>query len=431
MVGEYTELSNDPKIKLIYYSSDIVEGKLNHYNRVKFFSDTIPFNINILQIHTETIYQSRKYLEYFLIEKHELCLETLNKYKCIGVNLIVERDKNYKLYIRYTENFWWSQSSYIKNLSLQNSIIFDENCNQKWLIGNVFENDYRHFLSLHNCEYDLTKQDIEECKYRFDLIKKKIIYNLKKSFVKTKPIYGVYFICCIGNYLNILLNQLNNLIKSGLYDQTNRILCFVCCKQEQCIDILKKYDKIEIISTVNNEYEQFAINNYKKYITDINYDLFYIHTKGVSRKDEICYNNWRMICGYFTINKWKLNIELLNYYDCVGINLKNYPKKHFSGNFWWAKSEHLNKLQSINDGYLSPEMYVLSYIKTNCISLHQTNVNHCNTPYPPEKYIFQTDDEIINNITIIPIFNNGDDKKCINQCGNVNLENELPILEFE
>jgi hypothetical protein len=200
-------------------------------------------------------------------------------------------------------------------------------------------------------------------------------------------------------------------------------------KQNDCLELLKKYDKFQIISTNKNLYEKFSINNYKNYIQSSNYKLFYIHSKTVTKTEE-CFNDWRFLCEYFTIDKWRLNVELLNYYDAVGTNLKNYPKKHYSGNFWWSKSEHLNKLTNINDGYLSPEMYVLSYMKTNYVSLYQSCVHHGNTKYDKSIYINKTNEELINNICIIPDYNNGD-KGCIVDCGDINLLNEPPILELQ
>jgi hypothetical protein len=265
--------------------------------------------------------------------------------------------------------------------------------------------------------------------YRLDIIKNTICYKLKNNFIKTKPIYGVYFICCIGNYINVINKQIQSLIDSGLYNECVKILCFVCMVTNECIEILNKYNKIQIISTNENLYEKFAINNYKNYIDNNDYHLFYIHSKSVTRNEK-CVINWIDLCNYFTINKWRLNIELLNYYDCVGTNIKNYPKKHYSGNFWWAKSEHLNKLKNINNGYLSCEMYVLSYIKTIFVSLYQSYVEHGDTKYDSSIYNNKSDEELINNICIVPDFNPRD-KFHINRCGNIDLSCELPILEFE
>jgi hypothetical protein len=329
------------------------------------------------------------------------------------------------------ENFWWATSDYIikyTEISNNKDILLNKNYIKYWIIGNLYKNDYRNILSLHNIDYDLDniyQKNIKPNEYRLDVIKNLISNNLNKPFEKRRPIYGVYFICCLNNYFNIIENQISKLIESGLYNETDKIFCFVCNQTIECLHLLKQYNKIEIIGTCENLYEKFAINNYKKYISG-DYYLYYIHSKSITRKEQ-CYIDWTNLCNYITINKWRLSIELLKYYDTVGINLKNFPKRHYSGNFWWSKSEHLNKLIDINNDYLSPEMYILSYIKTNYISLYESNIIHGLKTYPQELYINKSDIELINNINIIPDYNIYD-KKCINNCGKQNLLYELPIL---
>jgi hypothetical protein len=365
-------------------------------------------------------------LEYFLIEKHDICLNLLNYYKCVGVNQQFYFDEGNKYRNHFSGNFWWSRSYHIKTLPLIK--VDEDRCVvEHWLIGNMYKNDYRHYLSLHHTDYDLYQTSILPQEYEFGIIGNRILTKIENTFIKTRPIYGVYFICCMGNYLNILKNQVQKLIESDLYNQSDLILCFVCNQTDECLSFLQQYNKIQIIATSENLYEKFAINNYKNYLQG-DYYLYYMHTKGISQNGK-CFDDWKNLCDYFTIYKWRLSIELLIYYDCVGTNLKNFPKKHYSGNFWWSKSEHLNKLKNINNGYLSTEMYLLSYLKTNYVSLYQTYVNHGDTEYPEEKYVNKSDCELIKNICIVPDFNDGD-KKCINMCDEINLNYELPILEF-
>ena len=83
---------------------------------------------------------------------------------------------------------------------------------------------------------------------------------------------------------------------------------------------------------------------------------------------------------------------MLETYDAVGCSLSLYPKKHFSGNFWWSKSSYLRNLENINDKFLSPEMYILSDENCNCISL----ANDTNTVL---EYLFPDEDNIRINIT--------------------------------
>ncbi|AYV80676.1 MAG: glycosyltransferase [Harvfovirus sp.] len=50
---------------------------------------------------------------------------------------------------------------------------------------------------------------------------------------------------------------------------------------------------------------------------------------------------------YFLVENGKQCIELLDKYDTVGCNYIELPNKHYSGNFWWANSSYINKLNKI------------------------------------------------------------------------------------
>jgi hypothetical protein len=227
-----------------------------------------------------------------------------------------------------------------------------------------------------------------------------------------KNIYGIYFICCKGNYLEIVNEQLRELHTSGLYDNTNtkNIIIFICLYNTENIElntIIKKYDKDNkyiLVTTEKNLFEKFAINNYKNYIQDTDeYYLFYIHTKGISKHTNTRFQNIRKILNFYTLTKYKLCIKLLEQYDCVGCSLTLYPTLHFSGNFWWTTSQHVKKLPlTIGNKYLDPEMYICSD-STNTskyISLSQTTNNA-----KLEKHISRNDHNIIYNLTSIPINN--------------------------
>jgi len=428
-LGNQTKLTFlDYKIKIIYQSLNCLKHEYPAIKLIKKVSDELDYNIKILYIHVKGVlqkphsYEWRKYLEYFLIEKHELCFNLLNNYYCVGVNQQYYFDHINKYRNHFSGNFWWTNSHHIKTLANVNKTK-DRYEYEHWLIGNLTKIDYRYLLSLHHTHFNLYEHSMLPEKYNIEIIKSTIKNTLQNNYIKNRKIYGIYFICCMGDYLNIVNEQIKLLMESSLYNLSDNIICFICginqsCDNE-CIELLKKYDKITIVSTHDNAFEKFAINGFKKYIDHENpYYIYYMHSKGVSRTEE-CYKDWRNLCDHFTITKWRLYIELLNYYDCVGINLKNFPKKHYSGNYWWSKSEHVNKLKDINNGYLSPEMYICSELKTNYVSIFQSNINHGDTCFNPKLYKDLNDETLIDNICIIPDFNESD-KKCIEMCGDIN-----------
>lgn len=209
------------------------------------------------------------------------------------------------------------------------------------------------------------------------------------------PIFGVYFICCIKNYLDIVKEQLGILDK-GLINVTTNVIVFITnYDKNKCVeldDILSKYDKFILIKSPENLYEKYAINNYKEYIKEKEYYLYYFHTKGLKDANDPLFHIFssrRQILNYYTLLQYNVNIHLLKTYDAVGCSLSLYPLKHFSGNFWWSKSSYLSKLKNINDKYLSPEMYILSKSGCKYISLANdtNNILIENYNFPDEKTI--------------------------------------------
>ena len=225
---------------------------------------------------------------------------------------------------------------------------------------------------------------------------------INSSKIENLHIYGIYFICCIYNYLEVVEEQMMVLDK-GLLDNTHKLIIFITNYDEtdQMLDeLLCKFNKNEkfiLVKSKNNLYEKFSINNYKTYIDDIDYLIYYFHTKCLkpsNHPDLRVLTSRRKLLNYYTLEKYNINIKLLELYDAVGCSLHLYPKKHFSGNFWWSKSTYVNTLNNINDKYLSPEMYILSNDACKYISLSNDTNN-----IDIDKYQFKNDDDILCNLT--------------------------------
>ena len=196
-----------------------------------------------------------------------------------------------------------------------------------------------------------------------------------------RPIYGVYYICCIGNYEEVVKEQLTLLETSGLFEKTIKLICFICnYGQEQYLnksfnELFDKFrSKIEFVVTDKNLYEKYAINSYKKYITHDEYYIYYFHTKGVSKSHIPQFQSQRKMLNFYTITKHEICLRILQNYDVVGAVLYKLPKRHFAGNFWWSKSENTNKLGDVGNNYLAPEMYICANPSTKCVGLtNKTN----------------------------------------------------------
>mgnify|MGYP003642165195 CR=1 FL=1 len=101
------------------------------------------------------------YMEYFLIEKYDKCLQKLKNYDTVGVEYS-ELPKQH-----YSGNFWWANASYINTLrpfetGLQTSIINNPRwyC-EFWLLDNICNP-----CSLHQSCVDLYATEYKEHNYK-------------------------------------------------------------------------------------------------------------------------------------------------------------------------------------------------------------------------------------------------------------------------
>ncbi len=122
-----------------------------------------------------------------------------------------------------------------------------------------------------------------------------------------------------------------------------------------------------------------------------NVKVLYLHTKGTSYKElSPTVADWINLLIYVNIERHDVCLRELDEYDCVGCNYLTYPENHFSGNFWWSKTDYICKLDRIvqlikhkTEFWLCGNNSTHPKIK----SLHDSNINHYHELYPSEKYI--------------------------------------------
>ena len=106
------------KTQAIYFSRNKEEMEFPTLSELKNFSDSEESNHKILYIHTKGVRypnslqhrEWREYMEYFLIERHHICINDLDNYTTVGVNYHIKPWKH------YSGNFWWANSHHIKKL---------------------------------------------------------------------------------------------------------------------------------------------------------------------------------------------------------------------------------------------------------------------------------------------------------------------------
>lgn len=167
-----------------------------------------------------------------------------------------------------------------------------------------------------------------------------------------------------NNWIEIVTQQTNRLIESGLYKESDKIFYGVYSDSQNSIglfrEIVSQYDidkKIDIKVFENNNFEFNTLAALQAHC-NFNPDgvCLYYHTKGTSRKRDAIIDSWRECLEYFNIDKWRICVDKIEKegFDVSGalyvdqFRFLNYIfEKYFSGNFWWSKNSYINKLPSI------------------------------------------------------------------------------------
>ena len=213
------------------------------------------------------------------------------------------------------------------------------------------------------------------------------------------------------NYLTkdwrtIVGEQLGLLKRTGLYAKAGKI-CFGVYSDDfdslaEFQDMVRKLDtesKASITFHRTNDSERQTLILLQETCREFpEADVLYYHTKGVttdpfSQPEKYrTVTSWRHAMEYFCMEKWPMCVELLKTHDCVGIlyaNWKNdfFEMVYFSGNFWWARSEHVNRTppMSERDNWMGCETLVSS-IPHVWFNLYHPTIMPQDFYFDPEDY---------------------------------------------
>lgn len=222
----------------------------------------------------------------------------------------------------------------------------------------------------------------------------------------------VYHIFPFGKYKQMVKEQFESLIKSGLFAACDSLYVGIVQTDEN-IEWIYQY-----LQTLSCPEKTIFINVYQKndeiadtmrWIAEYaksNPDdkIMFFHTKGVTKYSEPT-EDWRKYMEYFVIEHWKDCIEKLKTYDCCGVmwNIDtvygNYP--HFSGAFWWANASYLNTCDPEylrTDWIYGREFWIGSNPDVRVFEFHNSHMNdkqaliegrsHYSLPYKRDQYEF-------------------------------------------
>lgn len=158
-------------------------------------------------------------------------------------------------------------------------------------------------------------------------------------------------ITTINNYQDITDELFGDIINSGLMGEIEKI--FVCILGGGNVN-LPTDSKIEVLLEDRdiNLYEFATLNKIIDFSksSEGEHNVLYLHLKGLtSNNTNQCIVDWRRYMSYFNIYKHDECFKLLEDNDTCGVDLRNTPVLHYSGNFWWTTTSHVKKLRSFGE----------------------------------------------------------------------------------
>lgn len=207
-----------------------------------------------------------------------------------------------------------------------------------------------------------------------------------------KKIIGYFHVCQLGDWRRSFDLTFDRLKTSGLYDATSEIRCGVVCPQKNMVDDSRlEDDKIKVCAVgIPQQYERPTLIHMRQMSETEDDTLYwYVHTKGIrhfGKPQEENVIDWIKLMLYWNVERWEEAVKSLEQYDTYGCNWAGW---HYSGNFWWARSEHIRMLPStIPDNYNGPEDWVtIKREKAYCpFSSGLQGFGHYHNRYPESNY---------------------------------------------
>lgn len=197
---------------------------------------------------------------------------------------------------------------------------------------------------------------------------------------------------CVNNAIDLFNQTLKKIKSSGLYDELDQIyLSLNGPNTELYRQALNIHDsKINVIEFNYNYHGEFNTLNFISDFCKFNEGkILYLHSKGVTHPLHNPVNHWREYMEYFVIENFKDCLDGLQKNDTVGVNLQEDPKKHYSGNMWWANASHIRKLPKIENyrDRLYCEFWLLDTSFNTPLNLYSSNKNHYIDIFPRDEYL--------------------------------------------
>jgi hypothetical protein len=199
-------------------------------------------------------------------------------------------------------------------------------------------------------------------------------------------VIGYIHICQKGNWMKSFDMIWNAITKYGLYDKSEEIRCGIVNDDGILMEDERLKDKkIKIVHVgKSEEYERATLHDMAKQSDNEDVLYYYLHTKGLKywgtyREKNV--ERWIDMMLYFNIEHWNKCYDTLltNKWDVYGVdywdgnNHKEIDAESFDGNFWWATSSYIRRLdKTIGPRYGDTEHWIMTKDDVRIFSVFQS-----------------------------------------------------------
>ncbi len=150
--------------------------------------------------------------------------------------------------------------------------------------------------------------------------------------------------------------QIKRMMRSGVVYNADVFCCITGPQHADIERMIAPYDWLTVLSSTPDErkFEGETLARLHEACSE-RPDLEavgYVHTKGIRHFEGAtpttfrAVNSWRHFLEWGSIDRWRDAVAHLQAADAVGVNYRDSPWPHFSGNFWWARASYIRSLAS-------------------------------------------------------------------------------------
>jgi hypothetical protein len=209
-------------------------------------------------------------------------------------------------------------------------------------------------------------------------------------------VFGLYHLCAIGPWREIAGEQLAAWTSSGLLERTTEVHVAVIGEEFEAARALLAEalgEKLVVVheGTDAGCFERPVLEHATRFFEEsepLVQAAWYCHGKGVSPQHagSETVADWRRYMEHFLVGGWRECLATLEENDICGVDWREQPTRHFSGNFWWARPRYLASLPKRIDAEPHAAEAWIGTNRPRAAALHESGVDHYLEPYPRERY---------------------------------------------